>query len=116
MTREQKAFEASKRFEKSLAESDIASLSRSDMCFAFQLGIKWADANPKSPWISVENDLPCNHEELIDREIPTYTLYVVVRLKDGTVGSSRMIKIPDDNWVWPFNVSHWFPIPQLPKE
>ena len=39
-----------------------------------------------------------------------------VRLKYGTVDSSRMIKIPDGNWVWPFNVSHWFPIPQLPKE
>lgn len=81
----------------------------------FEAGVKWADNHPKSPWISVDEDLPCNHEELIDREIPTYTLYVVVRLKDGTVDSSRMIKIPDGNWVWPFKVSHWFPIPELPK-
>lgn len=82
----------------------------------FAAGATWADNHPKSPWISVEEDLPCNHEELIDREIPTYTLYVVVRLKDGTVDSSRMIKIPDGNWAWPFKVSHWFPIPELPKE
>lgn len=81
----------------------------------FEAGAKWADNHPKSPWISVDEDLPCNHEELIDREIPTYTLYVVVRLKDGTVDSSRMIKIQDGNWVWPFKVSHWFPIPELPK-
>lgn len=83
---------------------------------SFIAGATWADANPKSPWISVEEDLPCNHEELIDRKIPTYTLYVVVRLKDGTADSSRMIKIQDGNWVWPFKVSHWFPIPELPKE
>lgn len=86
----------------------------------FNIGLKYgleaADANPKSPWISVEEDLPCNYKELIDREIPTYTHFVVVRLKDGTVASARMIKIPDGNWVWPFNVSHWFPIPKLPKE
>ena len=31
----------------------------------FEAGAKWSDANPKSPWISVEDDLPCNHEEMI---------------------------------------------------
>lgn len=35
------------------------------MATGFEGGVKWADANPKSPWISVEDDLPCNHEELI---------------------------------------------------
>ena len=29
---------------------------------AFIEGAKWADNNPKSPWISVNDDLPCNHE------------------------------------------------------
>ena len=27
----------------------------------FIMGAKWADDNPKSPWISVEDDLPCNN-------------------------------------------------------
>lgn len=40
MTREEKALEASKRFARSLTDSDLASLQ-----FAFQLGIKWADDN-----------------------------------------------------------------------
>ena len=31
----------------------------------FEAGAKWADANPKSPWISVDDDLPCNHEDMI---------------------------------------------------
>ena len=48
MTREEKALEASKRFARSLTDTDLASLSRDDMQFAFQLGIKWADDNPAS--------------------------------------------------------------------
>lgn len=31
----------------------------------FEAGAKWADSNPKSPWISVDDDLPCNHEDMI---------------------------------------------------
>lgn len=50
MTREEKALEASKRFARSLTDSDLASLSRDDMQFAFQLGIKWADDNPVNVW------------------------------------------------------------------
>lgn len=34
------------------------------MATGFEAGIKWADNNPKSLWVSVEDDLPCNHEEL----------------------------------------------------
>lgn len=48
MTREEKALEASKRFARSLTDSDLASLTRDDIQFAFQLGIKWADDNPVS--------------------------------------------------------------------
>lgn len=25
----------------------------------------WSDNHPKSPWISVADDLPCNHKELL---------------------------------------------------
>ena len=57
MTREEQAFEASKRFEESLTEQDLATLSKDDMCFAFQLGVKWAESHPESPWISVEDNL-----------------------------------------------------------
>ena len=32
----------------------------------FTAGVKWADEHPKSPWINVKDDLPCNHEELLN--------------------------------------------------
>ena len=35
------------------------------MATGFEAGVKWADSNAKSHWISVNEDLPCNHEELI---------------------------------------------------
>ena len=38
------------------------------MATGFESGIKWADEHPKSPWISVDEDLPCNHEELIEKK------------------------------------------------
>lgn len=32
---------------------------------SFEAGVEWADNHPKSPWISVKDDLPCNHKELL---------------------------------------------------
>ena len=45
---------------------------------SFIEGAKWSDEHPKSPWISVEDDLPCNHDELISTEYDKETVYVVV--------------------------------------
>ena len=35
------------------------------MATGFEGGVKWADEHPKSPWISVDDDLPCNHSDLV---------------------------------------------------
>ena len=43
-----------------------------------QYGLDVADANPKSPWISVEDDLPCNHKELLENEHYTKAVLVVL--------------------------------------
>ena len=42
---------------------------------AFIDGVEWADKNPKSSWISVNDDLPCNHKELLENEHYTKTRY-----------------------------------------
>ena len=89
------------------------------MATGFEYGVKWADAHPISPWISVEDDLPCNHEELIDPENPDFTVFVLVRwLDDGFVLSARMIKCLMGEWEWELigGIGHWMPIPELPKE
>ena len=45
---------------------------------AFIEGAKWADANPKSPWISVNDDLPCNHKEMMENENKTKKVLEVI--------------------------------------
>lgn len=79
-----------------------------------QEGLSIADANPKSPWISVEEDLPCNHEELISLDDKRYTLYVVAVIH-GIIILSRMYKF-EGKWSWENDEpTHWMPIPELPK-
>ena len=97
------------------------------MATGFENGIKWSDTHPKSQWISVEEDLPCNHEELIKNENYTKNVLVVLSWNDNP--SKKHIEICDmcnvigsfnTNWYWRnaayYNVVCWKPLPELPKE
>lgn len=81
---------------------------------AFIEGAKWADNNPKSPWISVEDDLPCNHEELTHSN---YTDRVIVLARNEFPEVEFMYKVEEGVWEWTTlkNVSYWMPIPKLPE-
>ena len=97
----------------------------------FYVGLKYgleaADNNPKLPWISVKNDLPCNHKELISpdksSENLTVTEYVVAVIYGYKV-LSRMYEL-NGKWYWetdepthwfPIDPTRWFPIPEPSKE
>ena len=79
-----------------------------------QEGLSIADANPKSPWISVDDDLPCNHEKLVHSN---YTDRVLVLSRNGYSEVAFMCII-EDVWEWNtlITVLYWMPIPKLPKE
>lgn len=94
---------------------------------SFEAGVIWADKHPKSPWISIDEDLPCNHEELIENE--NYTKKVLVVLAWNDDPSKKHIEICDmcnrigsfnTNWYWQntayYHVVCWKPLPELPKE
>ena len=69
----------------------------------------------KSPWICVENDLPCNHEELLINKGVTKKVFV---LKFGGFPDvDYMLKV-NGKWIWFAyeNSKFWMPIPKLPKE
>lgn len=91
----------------------------SDIQNAFYQGVKWADKHPKSPWISVKDDLPCNHEELIflgglidDSE----TIDVFVRYESGDIWCDYMI-YTNGKWKWSDGEpDYWMIAPKLPKE
>lgn len=80
----------------------------------FEEGAKWADTNPKSPWISVKDDLPCNYEELVHSN---YTDRVLVLSRNGYSEVAFMCII-EDVWEWNtlITVLYWMPIPKFSKE
>ena len=84
----------------------------------FAIGVKWADEHPKSPWINVKDDLPCNHEELIidDGLLDKHTKPVICNKSYGVCCVGIMIYNVDRNaWHWVSEKpTHWFPIPKLP--
>lgn len=95
------------------------------MATGFEAGVKWADEHPKSPWISVKDDLPCNHKDLMKNE--NYTKRVLVVLSWNEDPTHIHIDISDMSNVfgsynvgfyWRCNgyytVTHWREMPGLP--
>ena len=120
MSREKEKIDASKRFASSLYESDMESLKRDDLAFIFQMGVKWSDAHPVSPWVSVKESLP--------KEDPERNDYMSVEVL--TITDKRYIQLDTydhQNQVWFIRsevlldeddslgkVTHWMYIPKLP--
>ena len=77
--------------------------------------IEGANFAIENQWISVDDDLPCNHDELFinDDKKETKTVLSIV---NGYIMMSRMYK-PKHKWHWENDEpTHWMPIPELPKE
>ena len=105
MTREEEIKKASDKLSNSCSKT---------FKMGFEVGAMWADANPKSPWISVEDDLPCNYKELINKSYEDETL-PVISFVHGYVCLSEMQRV-NEKWYWKGNEpDYWFPIPKLPK-
>ena len=81
----------------------------------FTFGARWADEHPKSPWISVKDDLPCNHEELLINKGVTKKVFV---LKFGGFPDVDYMLRVNGKWIWFAyeNSKFWMPIPKPPKE
>ena len=113
MTREKEIFTAASKYieDNSMPDGFVAI---TDHTIPFIEGADWADAHPKSPWISVEDDLPCNHQELTHSN---YTDRVLVLSRSGYFEVAFMNKI-EDVWEWStlIMILYWMPIPKLPKE
>mgnify|MGYP003293300875 CR=1 FL=1 len=100
MTRKEQIKQASQNLKISVSRADKGMLCRE----AFELGVEWADANQPSPWISVEERLPEEHTNVI--------------VTDGS-NVAHCKKYGDGfytNVGKCCNVTHWMPIPELPKE
>ena len=81
-------------------------------------GLETADNSPQ--WISVDDDLPCNHEDMIFKINPVekITDCVLVRFSYGGVSIECMHCIGyKQEWRWlKRHITHWMIIPELLKE
>ena len=79
---------------------------------AFLEGTKFA---LKNQWISVEDDLPYNHEELLINKGVTKKVFVLKF--GGSPGVDFMLRV-NGEWIWFAYENHkfWMPIPEPPKE
>ena len=76
---------------------------------AFLEGAEFALNNQ---WISVNDDLPCNHDKLKPNSYATYK--VIVLLNDGRIRETYMFY---DKWVqYGKKITHWKPFIEPPKE
>ena len=128
MTMDEEIYNAINNLQIGVYDEDISSdndeynndeYNGSDLQDAFYLGARWADKNPKSPWISVNDDLPCNHEELIyGTEISegTETIEVFAINQYGDIWDDYMV-YENDKWRWnDFEPDFWMIAPKLPKK
>ena len=80
---------------------------------AFLEGAKFALENQ---WIRIEDDLPCNHKELLDNKQCSKTFKVFVTNIYGENWSDYMI-YKNGKWRWnSYEPDYWMPAPKLPKE
>ena len=82
---------------------------------AFIEGAKFALENQ---WINVNDDLPCNHEELIITSdyYEKETIEVITINEFKMIGLNYMI-LGDNKWKWKYDIEfcYWMPIPEVLK-
>lgn len=91
----------------------------SDHKDSFIEGAEWADTYPMTPWISVEDDLPCNHEEMYHMSESLICTDRVLTLVDNVPVIMYMVfneKTGGWDWSKPLNVRYWMRIPKLEEK
>ena len=120
MTREEEIDNAKNAFYKRILEDGYYYDPRD----CFEEGADWADANPKSSWISVKDDLPCNHKEFIEDKYFTKPVLAVLALNENpSIKHMEVCRMCDTfgsnmDWHWCnggyHHVVYWMPLPKMP--
>lgn len=106
MTREKEIDNAKNAFYKRILEDGYYYDPRD----CFEEGADWADANPKSPWISVNERLPPEEKDGL-------SIKVLVVSTKGKIDFSRY-DYDVGGWISPvldIEFTHWMPVPEPPK-
>lgn len=105
MTRENIEYEAKDYAYKNYTD-DLVNVSIE----SFIAGVKYADNNPKSPWISVKEKLPTNYKEVL---ICYKSCIYGVNFYDVGFYGNKWLNTKGDIIS---DVIYWMPIPKLLKE
>lgn len=83
-------------------------------------GALWVCDRNKSPWVSVKDDLPCNHKDMVNVYVENVELRTerVLVSDGGFITLAYMYKLGPSSWHWSEieRITHWMRIPKLPKE
>lgn len=116
MTREEEIKYASKDYVNYLLDKQEyhnENYTEYDIQQAFEKGTQWADDNPKLSWISVEDSLPKQDEEVIVL-CNKYNTAPFYKISFGHIVDKTVCK--DYNGWNIHGVVYWFPMPKLLKE
>ena len=89
----------------------------------FICGVHWADKNPESPWVNIEDRMP--EDSLPEVSNPKRSrdyIKVLIRLKNDTIMEGRRRLSYNRTYYWNIpirmrdQITHWMPIPPLPTE
>lgn len=110
MTREKEINIAASKYieDNSMTDGEVAISDHKD---SFIEGADWADSNPKSSWVSVNEKLPPVEKDNL-------SIKVIVVSTKGKIDFSRY-DYDIEEWISPvldIEFTHWMPIPKLPKE
>ena len=115
---------------KILARSSSSELSAEDnrllythgpVVGSFICGVRWADKNPESPWVHVDERMPEDSlPKLSDEYKNRRHVKVFLRMKNGRIMEAERRMGSDDTWY--FNtplcmrdqITHWMPVPPIP--
>ena len=79
--------------------------------------LKGAEFAMNNQWISVNDNLPCKHKELVYNDVST--VLVFVKTKYSTADTDYMRLYGDFTWRWECHrdiITHWMIIPKLSEE
>lgn len=106
-----------------LDKQDLATMiNHGNVRGAFICGVRWADRNPKSPWVNISERMPEDSlPELSIKERERQSVKVMILRKSGQVmEAARRISL-DGTWNWniPYrmrdDITHWMSIPPVPN-
>lgn len=96
-------------------------LDHGNLIGGFICGVRWADKNPESPWVHVDERMPEDSlPKLSDEYKNRRHVKVFLRMKNGRIMEAERRMGSDDTWY--FNtplcmrdqITHWMPVPPIP--